>query len=121
MKHILFFVLYLIPFIGFSQYDDIAPGWTKEKDRKLIIEKMNQLITRVTLETDCPKEQISYTVVDTYVLQEKWKKHELPKTIVVKACGDKLVFINIVINGSVPESWYSGNWTLNSVSEMKAK
>lgn len=84
---------------------------------------MDELINRVFLETDCPKDQITYAVVDKY--KSNKKENELPKTLMIKACGKKLIYINLV-NTSLTQvigdiAWETGTWTLDSVSELEKK
>ena len=105
---------------SYGQYEDIAPGYTKEKHRNFIIQKMDLLIKRVHLETDCPKAQITYTPLEyvnncgSKVLPEK----RLPKSIMVAACGNKLTYILPDANSKcLLESWSTRTsaWVLNSV------
>ena len=120
MKITILSILLFLPFLTLAQYADIASGWTKEKDRTKIDSKMNELMTRVSFETDCPKEDITYMVIDKYKFFGAKKDHlNFPKTLGVSACGKKLTYILLCIpepDGNLPK-WVDGTWELNSVAE----
>lgn len=103
-----------------AQYDDIAPGWKGDKKRDQINTKMEELIKRVSFETECKSESITYMVVDKYNFYAKGRDHlNFPKTIILKACGNNLTYINLCIpdpEGNL-KKWVDGTWTLDAASK----
>lgn len=111
----------IFPLVAFAQYDEIAPGFKKEKHRKIISTEMDKLLNRVYLETDCPKDQLKYYIIDTHTAGYKPKDLQLPKTIIIKACGINMTYINP--NKELINEWKLDGvtWVLNSAINTKTK
>lgn len=120
MKKILAILIVLIPFTSFAQYEDVAPGWTKDKDRILIIQKMDELIDKVGFEYDCHKSEISYQVTEKHLFY-KMKKDNLhfPKKVTVRACRKTYYYrCECAPNAyGKPSEWIKGKWILESTAE----
>ncbi|MEM7162715.1 MAG: hypothetical protein AAF487_09795 [Bacteroidota bacterium] len=100
-----------------AQHEDVAPGLTKDKHRNLIDTKMDEIINRIKIQTEC-QEEITYTVVDTYLYYKDQKKN-LPKTVIFEACDQKLTYINYLapIYSATVGGWYTATWTLDATSK----
>lgn len=118
MKFVFSFCFILCALYGRSQYQDVMPGVTKERDRVLITNKMDELKTRVELELGCKVDTLKFTVVDKYIQYSKPKKTNMnpPKTIVVEACEQRLTYINVAVSGYI-YYWAEGTWTLDAASK----
>ena len=115
MNKLIAFLLIVFPVIAFSQHPDIAPGWEKEKDRLSIDAKMDELINRVSFETECDTSQISYIVLENYDYYGRGRDDKnFPKTVTIKACGENInYFIDCPPNATgKPKGWLAGDWTL---------
>ena len=116
MKQIILSLVILLPFLSYSQHEDIAPDWKKEKDRILINNKMNELIDRVSFEFECDTSEITYTVVEKYSFYGRNRDMmNFPKKLTVKACGHKLSYINKCPPNSYgkPKGWIMGEWMVH--------
>jgi hypothetical protein len=93
-----------------SQTHDFGSCFSKS-NRKSIANKMDNFLTRVSEETNCPKEKITYTVAEFYtVFYTKSCKH-LPKRITFDACGEKRTYKHSGLSGAALY-WLLGSWTL---------
>ncbi len=117
-----FLALLFISLCSYSQYDDISSGWTKKRDRIKINTKMDELIKRVSFETECNHGDITYMVVDKYQFFGLKRDHlNFPKTIIVKACENTYTYINFCSpepDGKL-NNWVKGTWILNSSSKKE--
>lgn len=120
MKKIIACLLICVPLFSFAQYEDIAPGWEKDKERVIIIAKMQELINLVSFEMDCHKSEISYLVTEKYTFYKlKKDDHNFPKKVIVRACRESYVYLNLCpANGyGDPKDWSQGKWTLIPAQE----
>lgn len=120
MKKIIACLLICVPLFSFAQHADIAPGWKKEKDRALIIAKMDELINLVSFEYDCHKSEVSYLVKEKYKFYSLNKDdHNFPKKVIVRACRESYEYINLCPANSYgkPKTWIQGKWTLIPAEE----
>lgn len=81
-------------------------------NKKSIINKMENFMTRVSEETGCPKDKITYTVDDYYTVFYSKKCRHLPKRITFDACGVKRTYKHNGLSGSIL-NWLLGSWTLD--------
>jgi hypothetical protein len=120
MKKILAGLLAIIPLFTFAQYEDIAPGWKKYKDRAPIIAKMDELVDRLSFEFECDKEQISYIVLEKYKFY-KMNKNDLnfPKKLAVKVCGTTYTYLIECPPNSYgkPNGWIKGKWIVDPIAK----
>jgi hypothetical protein len=80
-------------------------------NKKSIINKMDNFLTRVSQETSCPKDKLTYTVTEYYtVFYTKTCRH-LPKRITFDASGQKRTYKHNGLSGAVLY-WLLGSWTL---------
>lgn len=80
-------------------------------NRASIVNKMDNFLTRVSKESGCAKEKLTYTVDEYYtVFYSKPCKH-LPKRITVVACGEKRSYTHNGLSGAILY-WLLGSWTL---------
>lgn len=122
MKVLLAVFVLSIPFSFFAQYEDIAPGWQREKSRLLIIQKMDELIDQVSFDYDCEKEKITYLVKDKHLFYGRGKDDlHFPKHVMVKACGVTYKFICECAQNEYgkPKEWIKGEWILIPDEEEK--
>jgi len=120
MKKILAVLVVIIPMFSFAQYEDIAPGWKKAKDRAIIIAKMDELVNRLSFELECDKSEISYIELEKYKFF-KMNKDDMnfPKKLAVKVCGTTYSYIIDCAPNSYgkPNTWIKGKWIVDP--EMK--
>jgi hypothetical protein len=80
-------------------------------NKKSIVNKMDNFLTRVSEETNCPKEKLTYTVTEYYtVFYTKTCRH-LPKKITFDVCGQKRTYKHNGLSGAILY-WLLGSWTL---------
>ncbi len=116
MKKILVGLLTIIPLFTFAQYEDIAPGWEKKKDRATIIMKMDELINRMSFELECDKAEISYIVMENYKFFKMQKNHKnFPKKLSMKACGITYIYLIQCAPNEYgkPKEWIKGKWIID--------
>lgn len=116
MKKVIIALLILLPITSFSQHNDIAIDWKKEKDRVMINNKMDELIKRVSFEMECDTSEIAYTVVEKYSFYGRKRDNmNFPKKVTVKACGHTLYYINKCPPNSYgkPKGWIMGEWIVD--------
>lgn len=99
-----------------AQYSEIAPGLKSKKKRDWIQQTMDNLIKRASLETGCPENKIEYVIVDNFT-SGRTKKQYLPKTIMLKACGQKLTYLHSISYRASDYGWKTGTWILNVTSK----
>ncbi|NND95112.1 MAG: hypothetical protein HKN45_09615 [Flavobacteriales bacterium] len=124
MKSIIASLLAFVPLLSFAQYEDVAPGWEKEKYRELIISKMDELINEVSFEYNCDKSQITYLVTEKHKFYQM-KKDDLhfPKYVTIKACDETYYYECECLQNAYgkPKEWVKGKWVLlpsNEESEV---
>jgi hypothetical protein len=113
MKHILFAIIAFLPLSSFAQYDDIAPGWQKKKDRPLIVQKMDELINKVSFEFGCDKSEISYLVTEKHIFYQMKRDYlHFPKYVTIKACGETYYFYSECPQNKYgdPKDWLTCPW-----------
>lgn len=123
MKNIIVLLFVIIPILSFSQHEDIAPDWEKEKDRILINDKMDELLNRVSFELECDTSMITYTETEKYTFYGRKRNNmNFPKRVTVKACGNTLIYLAKCPPNSYgkPKGWIMGKWVLES-SEKEDK
>ena len=95
---------------GHAQSLNFGTCFTKA-NKKSIVNKMDNFLTRVSEETNCPKDNLTYTVTEYYtVFYTKTCKH-LPKKITFETCGQKRTYKHNGLSGAVLH-WLLGSWTL---------
>jgi hypothetical protein len=93
-----------------GQYIVLGVCFTKA-NKKSIVNKMDNFLTRVSEETNCPKDKLTYTVTEYYtVFYTKTRRH-LPKKITFDACGQKRTYKHNGLSGAILY-WLLGSWTL---------
>lgn len=93
-----------------STSNDFGTCFSKA-NQKSIINKMDNFLTRVSEETGCSKDKITYTVDEYYTVFYKKKCKHLPKRITFNACGVKRTYKHNGLSGAVLH-WLLGSWTL---------
>jgi hypothetical protein len=93
-----------------TQSPNFGTCFTKA-NKKSIVNKMDNFLTRVSEETNCPKEKLTYAVTEYYtVFYTKTCRH-LPKKITFDACGQKRTYKHNGLSGAI-FYWLLGSWTL---------
>jgi hypothetical protein len=113
MKHLLFLAMVLIiPVLGMAQKQthDFGSCFNKA-NRKSIHNKMENLMTRVSEETNCPKDSLTYTVEDSYTGYYSKGCRYLPKRITFNVCGEKRTYVHEGLSGNITY-WLLGGWSL---------
>ena len=80
-------------------------------NKKSVIKKMDNFMSRVSEETGCPKEKITYKVDDYFTGFYSKECRHLPKRITFDACGEKRTYKHGGISGAILY-WVLGSWTL---------
>lgn len=81
-------------------------------NRKSINNKMDNFLTRVSEETGCSKDKLTYTVDEYYTVFYSKQCRHLPKRITFDACGEKRTYKHNGLSGAVLY-WLLGSWTLD--------
>lgn len=110
------FLMMLSGVIYSQDFDDIAPGFSKNKQRNVIKEKMASLLKLASLENDCPVSEFAYEVIDEFKRFYTSKTKELPQKILLTGCGKRYLYVNESINGNY-YLWGDAQWTLESVKD----
>ena len=93
-----------------TQTHDFGSCFSKA-NKKSIINKMDNFMTRVSEETNCPKDKITYTVDEYYTVFYSKKCRHLPKRITFNACGEKRTYKHNGLSGAILY-WLLGSWIL---------
>lgn len=113
MKKLLFLTIILISSLfvqAQSQSHDLGTCFSKS-NKKSIMNKMDNFITRVSEETGCTKDKITFNVDEYYTVFYSKKCKHLPKRITFDACGAKRTYKHNGLSGAVLH-WLLGSWTL---------
>ncbi len=78
---------------------------------KSIINKMDNFKSRVSEETGCEKDEITFEVNELYTVFYTKECRHLPKRITFNACGEKRVYKHNGLSGAILY-WLLGSWTL---------
>src|SRR5687767_12359718 len=94
MKKLVFLSLILAaPFFVAAQAQTRGFGTCFSKaNQKSIDNKMDNFLTRVSQETNCPKDKLTYTVTESYTVFYSKACRHLPKKITFDACGQKRTY-----------------------------
>ena len=82
-----------------------------KQNRKSIQNKLDNFLTRVSEETNCPKEKLTYTATEFYTSFYSRTCRHLPKRITFEACGEKRTYKHNGLSGAILY-WLLGSWTL---------
>jgi hypothetical protein len=93
-----------------SPKPDFGTCFSKQNKRS-IQNKLDNFLTRVSEETNCPKEKLTYTVAEFYTAFYGKSCRHLPKRITFEACGGKYTYRHNGLSGAVLH-WLLGSWTL---------
>ncbi len=113
MRTLMFLSVILIaPFFanGQVQFPNFGDCFGKS-NRKSIVNKMDNFTTRVSEETACPKEKITFTIDEYYTIFYSKECRHLPKKITFDACGEKRTYQHKGLSGAILY-WLLGSWTL---------
>src|SRR6218665_950080 len=113
MKKIAFMTLILIASIWVTaqtQAHNFGTCFSKE-NKKSISNKMDNFMTRVSEETGCSKDKITYKVDEYYTVFYSKQCRHLPKRITFDACGEKRTYKHNGLSGAILH-WLLGSWTL---------
>lgn len=94
-----------------TQIHDFGTCFSKA-NRKSIMNKMDNFMIRVSEETGCPKEKLTYTIDEYYTAFYSKKCRHLPKRITFDACGEKRTYKHVGLSGAILY-WFLGSWTLD--------
>lgn len=81
-------------------------------NKKSIVNKMDNFMTRVSEETGCPKAKLTYTIDEYYTVFYSKDCRHLPKRITFDACGEKRTYKHNGLSGAILY-WLLGSWTLD--------
>ncbi len=110
MKTVKFLLLYFMVLASptFAQQDAIGEGFSKA-NRKSIDRKMSNLINRVSEETSCPAEKITFQVLEKYTTFYSKSDRHLPERIEFQSCGQRVVYKHNGLSGAALY-WLLGSW-----------
>lgn len=80
-------------------------------NRKSIVSKMDNFMRRVSGETGCPADKLTYTVDEYYTVFYSKACRHLPKKITFDACGEKRTYQHQGLSGNITD-WLLGSWVL---------
>lgn len=83
----------------------------KKANRRSIVNKMDNFMTRVSEETGCSKDKLTYKVDEYYTVFYSKQCRHLPKRMTFDACGEKRKYKHNGLSGAVLY-WLLGSWTL---------
>jgi len=81
-------------------------------NKKSIINKMDNFLSRVSEDTGCSKDKLTYTIDEYYTVFYSKQCRHLPKRITFDACGEKRTYKHNGLSGAVLY-WLLGSWTLD--------
>jgi len=81
-------------------------------NKKSIRNKMDNFMTRVSEETGCPKDKLTYRIDAYYTTFYSKPCRHLPKRITFDACGEKRTYSHNGLSGAILY-WLLGSWTLD--------
>lgn len=111
-KIILLSFILVAPFLVAAQSQTQPFGSCFSKaNKKSINDKMDNFLTRVSEETGCQKDKLTYTVDELYTVFYTKECRHLPKKITFDACGEKRTYKHNGLSGAVLH-WLLGSWTL---------
>ena len=112
IARLLFFMLAL-PLVSVAQDPQPETGSCfGRSNRASISEKMQNLLVRVSAETGCAKDKITYSVDEYYTGFYSRACRHLPKRITFDACGEKRSYMHNGLSGAVLH-WLLGSWSLD--------
>lgn len=94
-----------------SKSPDFGTCFSKENKKSIAI-KMDNFMTRVSEETGCAKDSLTYTIDEYYTIFYSKKCRHLPKRITFDACGVKRTYKHNGLSGAILY-WLLGSWTLD--------
>jgi hypothetical protein len=80
-------------------------------NKRSIQNKMENFLTRVSEETGCPQNKITYQVTEYYTTFYTKKCRHLPKKITFDVCGERRTYKHNGLSGAILY-WLLGSWTL---------
>lgn len=115
MKNLLLIPLLLIliqPLSAQTKAHDFGTCFSKS-NRKSIDNKMDNFLTRVSLETGCTKDSLTYTIDEYYTGYYSKSCRHLPKRITFNVRGEKRTYVHNGLSGVILH-WLLGSWSLVS-------
>lgn len=92
-----------------KQTQDIGSCFSQANKRS-VDKKMEKLLIRVSKETNCPKEKLTYTVTEYFTgFYSKTCRH-LPKKMTFDANGQKRTYKHGGLSGAITD-WILGGWS----------
>lgn len=105
-------VLFLLPFVVTAQANKHEFGNCFGKaNKKSINIKMENLLAKISEETGCAKDKLSYTVDEFYTTFYSKPCRHLPKKITFNVCGEKRTYQHKGLSGNIT-NWLLGSWEL---------
>jgi hypothetical protein len=109
---LLFFILIKTLFVSAqTQKHDFGTCFGKG-NLKSINNKMEKFLTRVSDETGCPKDKLTYTIDEFYTVFYTKSCRHLPKKITFEVCGKKRTYEHMGLSGNITY-WLLGSWALD--------
>ncbi|MDZ4758536.1 MAG: hypothetical protein SGJ10_10450 [Bacteroidota bacterium] len=102
------FLLAPINSLAQSKNEPIGQCFVKG-NRKAIEKKMTKLILKVSKETRCPINSITYSIIKKYTVFYTNPCRHLPKVITFYACGQVFTYNHQGLSGAVGY-WLLGSW-----------
>ena len=94
-----------------AQSHDFETCFSKA-NKKSITNKMDNFMTRVSEDTGCAKDKLTYTIDEYYTVFYAKQCRHLPKRIIFDACGEKRTYKHNGLSGAILY-WLLGSWTLD--------
>ncbi len=107
---ILFFVFMISPLFLGAHNLEFGTCFGKQ-NRKSIENKMDNFLTRVSEETGCAKEKLTFSIDEFYTVFYSKSCRHLPKVLTVDACGEKRIYVHRGLSGNITY-WLLGSWAL---------
>ncbi len=115
MKQLSFLIiLFTLPVLSMAQLQvhDFGSCFNKA-NRKSIDNKMENFLARVSEETNCPKDKLTYTVDEYFTTFYSKTCRHLPKKITFDVNGVKRTYVHTGLSGNITY-WLLGSWSLDN-------
>jgi len=108
MKHLIVAAM-LWPFCCTAQKATQFSHCFGKDNTTAIKKKMDKLLTKISKESGCAKDKITYKVTDSYTKFYSQPCRHLPRKIMVDACGKQTSYTHNGISGDAGQ-WLIGSW-----------
>jgi hypothetical protein len=115
-KQLLLLCLFVTSFSATTLAQSSFQSCFSKANKKSIDKKMDKFLTRVSNETNVPKDKLDYQVVEQYTTFYSKQCRHLPKVVEFNVNGQKKTYRHNGLSGAVLY-WLLGSWTPQQTSE----